>query len=100
MLRLPTQCNLRGNCGHVPLPLTLSDPSDLKFIEVAVAGGADAIVTGNARDFSIAEGQVATPIVSPRRLIERLRNGWFIRTIPAPPYTPPIRPSPPAYCSA
>lgn len=57
-----------------PLPLTLSDPSDLKFVEVAVAGGADAIVTGNARDFSIAEGKVAVPIVSPRRLIEQLRN--------------------------
>ena len=58
-----------------PLPLTLSDPSDREFIEVAVAGGADAIVTGNARDFSIAEGKVAIPIVSPRRPIDRLRNG-------------------------
>jgi len=75
MMRPHTQCNLGGNCGHLPLPLTLSDPSDLKFIEVAVAGGADAIVTGNARDVSIAEGKAAIPIVSPRRLIERLRNG-------------------------
>lgn len=58
-----------------PLPLTLSDPTDLKFIEVAVAGGADAIVTGNARDFRAAEGTLDIPVVSPRRLVEMIRSG-------------------------
>ncbi|HUX33421.1 MAG TPA: putative toxin-antitoxin system toxin component, PIN family [Gemmatimonadaceae bacterium] len=58
-----------------PLPLTVPDPDDLKFVEVAVAGGADAIVTGNARDFKLAEGKLAVPVVSPRRFIEMLRKG-------------------------
>lgn len=57
-----------------PLPLTLPDPTDLKFVEVAVAGGVDAIVTGNGRDFRIAEGKLAMPVVSPRQLIELLRK--------------------------
>lgn len=57
-----------------PLPLTVPDESDLKFIEVAVAGGADAIVTGNVRDFRLAEGKLAVPVVSPRRLIELMRT--------------------------
>jgi len=34
-----------------PLPVALPDPDDLPFVEVAVAGGADAIVTGNAAHF-------------------------------------------------
>ncbi|MDE3151447.1 MAG: putative toxin-antitoxin system toxin component, PIN family [Gemmatimonadota bacterium] len=57
-----------------PLPLTVPDESDLKFIEVAVAGGADAIVTGNLKDFRIAEGRLAIPVVSPRRLVELMRG--------------------------
>jgi putative PIN family toxin of toxin-antitoxin system len=58
-----------------PLPLTVPDPDDLKFIEVAVAGGADAIVTGNARHFRVAEGRLDLPVVSPRRMVEMLRIG-------------------------
>lgn len=33
------------------LSLRLPDPSDVMFVEVAVAGRADALVTGNARHF-------------------------------------------------
>ena len=58
-----------------PLPLTVPDPDDLKFVEVAVAAGADAIVTSNARHFKLAEGRLAVPVVSPRRMIEMLRKG-------------------------
>ena len=58
-----------------PLPLRVPDPDDLTFVEVAVAGGADAIVTGNARDFKLVEGKLAVPVVSPRRFIEMLRKG-------------------------
>ena len=58
-----------------PLPLTVPDPDDLKFVEVAVAAGADAIVTGNARHFKLVEGKLAVPVVSPRRFIEMLRKG-------------------------
>ena len=34
-----------------PLPLALPDPTDLPFLEVAVSGLADAMVTGNLRHF-------------------------------------------------
>ena len=57
-----------------PLPLKMPDEDDLKFIEVAVAGGADAIVTGNARHFRVREGKLDVRIVSPRGLIEMLRD--------------------------
>ena len=48
---------------------------DTVFVEVAVAGGADAIVTGNTRDFKVVEGKLAVPVVSARRFIEMLRKG-------------------------
>jgi putative PIN family toxin of toxin-antitoxin system len=45
-----------------PLPVMLPDADDLPFLEVAVAGRADALVTGNVRHFTGAHGvRVATP---------------------------------------
>ena len=52
------------------LAIQLPDPDDLAFLEVAVAGGADAIVTGNTRDFPAASCPV--PILTPAALLERL----------------------------
>lgn len=57
-----------------PLPIKLPDPSDVPFLEVAVAGGADALVTGNAKDFKLREGRLDIAIVTPREFIERLRG--------------------------
>ena len=34
-----------------PWPGTVPDPGDLPFLEVAVSGQAEAVVTGNARDY-------------------------------------------------
>ncbi len=56
-----------------PLALALPDRSDLMFVEVAVAAGADAIVTGNVRHFRLPRGRLAIPILSPRGLVDRLR---------------------------
>ena len=55
-----------------PLALTLPDPDDLPFLEVAVAGAVDAIVTGNVKHFRPAEGRVAIPMLTPRQFLDRL----------------------------
>ncbi len=55
-----------------PLVLVkLPDPDDLPFIEVAVAGQADALVTGNPRHFPDTGG---VELLSPRQLLERLED--------------------------
>ena len=58
-----------------PLPVTLPDPDDLPFLEVAVASAADALVTGNAKHFKPHEGRVSIPILTPRHLLDRLARG-------------------------
>ena len=55
-----------------PLSLTLPDRSDQPFIEVAVTGGADAIVTGNVRHFRFAGGHLAIPVLTPRQMLDAL----------------------------
>lgn len=52
-----------------PLPVATPDPADVAFYEVAVAGAADYLVTGNATHFPNAQW-----IVSPRRLVEVMRG--------------------------
>ena len=55
--------------GAVPLPLSLPDPDDAMFLEVASAGGAEYVVTGNIRHFPTDARQGIT-VVSPRDFIE------------------------------
>jgi putative PIN family toxin of toxin-antitoxin system len=55
-----------------PLAIELPDPDDLPFLEVAVAGGADALVTGNNRHFRPLRGKHRVEIVSPNGLVERV----------------------------
>lgn len=55
-----------------PLALSLPDEDDRAFLEVAVAGGADALVTGNTKDFQLKEGRLAIPIVTPRQFIDMI----------------------------
>ncbi len=54
-----------------PLDLTLPDPADQMFIEVAVFGSADFLVTGNLKHFPKAARQ-GVVVVSPRELLEVL----------------------------
>lgn len=56
----------------VPLPLTFPDPGDLPFIEVAVAAGGDAVVTGNVRHFRAREGRLDLDILTPRQVLNRI----------------------------
>lgn len=57
-----------------PMRLSLPDPDDRMFVEVALAGRADAIVTGNARHFVPRKGQLDITILTPRQLVDRLRT--------------------------
>lgn len=54
------------------LDLVLPDASDLPFLEVAAAGRADALVTGNARHFVPSRGTHQVPVLSPRAFLDVL----------------------------
>lgn len=58
----------------VPLKLSLPDPEDRMFVEVARAGHAEAIVTGNVRHFKPKAGVLRVPVLTPRQLVDRVRR--------------------------
>ncbi len=51
----------------------LPDPDDLPFLEVAVAGAADALITGNMRHFKPRHGRHDVFICSPADFVQRFR---------------------------
>jgi len=53
-----------------PLGLTLRDPDDLPYLEVAAAAGADALITGNARRYRPRTGAHEVPVLSPRDFMD------------------------------
>lgn len=55
--------------------VTLPDPTDLPFLEVAVAGAADYLVTGNVSHFVPTRGSHQVAVVSPRQYIDLLERG-------------------------
>ena len=58
-----------------PLRLALPDPEDRMFVEVAVHGRADLIVTGNTRHFVPTDGShLAVPVLTPRQFTDQLRR--------------------------
>ena len=56
------------------LDASLPDPEDRMFIEVAVAAGAECVVTGNVRHFP-AKGRQGVRVLTPREFTERWRPG-------------------------
>jgi len=56
---------IAASASKVQLP----DVDDLPFLEVALSGKADALVTGNVRHFP---GPIGVEVVSPRALLQRL----------------------------
>ena len=48
-----------------PLDFTLPDADDLPFLEVAVSGAAEALISGNAKHFRPAHGRVSVPVLTP-----------------------------------
>lgn len=57
-----------------PLAVILPDPDDLPFLEVAVTGGARALVTGNIRDFEPRSGSHQMTVLSPDRFLEMITS--------------------------
>ncbi|HZS58559.1 MAG TPA: putative toxin-antitoxin system toxin component, PIN family [Gemmatimonadaceae bacterium] len=63
---------LRATGEHVvaaPLAVVLPDPDDLPFLEVAVAGGARALITGNRSHYKPRAGTHTVPVRSPRDFV-------------------------------
>ncbi len=61
----------------VPEPLTVPDcrdPNDIPFLKLALAGGADALVTSDP-DLLVLSSEFSVPIITPRDLNERLASG-------------------------
>lgn len=56
----------------LPVPVELPDPDDLPFLEVAIAGGALALVTGNAAHFRPAKGTHTMRLASPSDVLSLL----------------------------
>jgi uncharacterized protein len=48
-----------------PLSLVLPDPDDLPFLEVAISGAADALITGNIRHFKPRRGRHSALVTTP-----------------------------------
>lgn len=55
-----------------PLDVTLVDEDDLPFLEVAAAGQADALVTGNAKHFVPSRGRHEVHVLTPREAMTLL----------------------------
>jgi putative PIN family toxin of toxin-antitoxin system len=54
-------------------PLT-SDPNDDMVMDVAINGGAEALVTGNTKHFAGAGKRFGIPVLSPTELLEQIRS--------------------------
>jgi len=59
--------------ASVPLPRALPDPGDEPFLEVALAGGATCLVTGNHVHFPV-ELCLGVPVLSPAELVMAWRR--------------------------
>lgn len=55
-----------------PLAIRLPDPDDEPFLEVALAGGAQCLVTGNTKHYP-ADARHGVEVISPRSFIELYR---------------------------
>lgn len=60
----------------VPAPLTvdLHDSTDLPFLEVAAAGFADALITGNAKHFKVPRGGQRVHVCTPAEFIREIKR--------------------------
>jgi putative PIN family toxin of toxin-antitoxin system len=57
-----------------PLDIHLPDPDDEPFLEVALAGKVEALVTGNKRHFPMSRKYGGVKILSPNEFVELLKE--------------------------
>jgi putative PIN family toxin of toxin-antitoxin system len=55
--------------------VVLPDPTDLPFLEVAILGGADALITGNLKHFRPTMGRYKMNVWPPHEFMKRLPEG-------------------------
>lgn len=67
-VRLSGHATARSHLPGVMLP----DPTDLPFLEVAVAGTADYLVTGNTSHYVPTRGAHSVAVISPRQYVDLL----------------------------
>src|SRR5579864_774015 len=60
-----------------PLSVVLPDPTDLPFLEVAISGRADALITGNIKDFKPRRGKHDLLVIKPAEFLRRLGGAPF-----------------------
>jgi len=58
-----------------PLALTIPDPTDKPFLEVALSGKADALITGNKKDFGRPPKEIK--IVTPRDFVTEVLPQFY-----------------------
>ena len=63
--------------GH-PLPARLPDPADEPFLETALAGNAECLITGNIKHFPKTKRQGVT-VLSPREFLDHYRKQQHVR---------------------
>lgn len=56
----------------LPVAVSLPDADDLPFLEVAIAGRADVLVTGNVRHFKAVTGRHGVVVLGPAAVVKRL----------------------------
>lgn len=56
-----------------PIRADLPDADDLKFLEVAISGRADVLITGNVRHFPVGRLRLGVRVMTPRQSMEKLR---------------------------
>ncbi len=57
-----------------PLSLVLPDLDDLPFLEVAISGHADALISGNLKHFKPRRGSLPMPVLAPADFLRRYRR--------------------------
>ena len=65
--------NRAENYPTIPLPVTLPDPDDNPFVEVAISAKVDCLITGNLKHFP-ENSRFGINVLSPREFIDYIKE--------------------------